>query len=204
MYILGDTMKNNEIKDKIIRETKSLLQKQRTVTIKDIADTCYMNIASVNYYFGSKEFLIQQVVSEVIEELKAKILHILYENKGKSKSVVLEEMIGFTYTYALENIGILSYLFLNQDMQQTSSNLLVDTFFSDNDFTRLIFKEITLSNQAIDQQTLYAQYMIMFSSFCMPLFISISNKDNSKQLETFKDDKFRAVFIKELLRVIEG
>lgn len=197
-------MKNNEIKDKIIRETKSLLQKQRTVTIKDIADTCYMNIASVNYYFGSKEFLIQQVVSEVIEELKAKILHILYENKGKSKSVVLEEMIGFTYTYALENIGILSYLFLNQDMQQTSSNLLVDTFFSDNDFTRLIFKEITLSNQAIDQQTLYAQYMIMFSSFCMPLFISISNKDNSKQLKTFKDDKFRAVFIKELLRVIEG
>lgn len=197
-------MKNNEIKDKIIRETKSLLQKQRTVTIKDIADKCYMNIASVNYYFGSKEFLIQQVVSEVIEELKAKILHILYENKGKSKSVVLEEMIGFTYTYALENIGILSYLFLNQDMQQTSSNLLVDTFFSDNDFTRLIFKEITLSNQAIDQQTLYAQYMIMFSSFCMPLFISISNKDNSKQLETFKDDKFRAVFIKELLRVIEG
>ncbi|MDY0346863.1 MAG: TetR/AcrR family transcriptional regulator [Acholeplasma sp.] len=197
-------MKNNEIKDKIIRETKSLLQKQRTVTIKDIADKCYMNIASVNYYFGSKEFLIQQVVSEVIEELKTKILHILYENKGKSKSVVLEEMIGFTYTYALENIGILSYLFLNQDMQQTSSNLLVDTFFSDNDFTRLIFKEITLSNQAIDQQTLYAQYMIMFSSFCMPLFISISNKDNSKQLETFKDDKFRAVFIKELLRVIEG
>jgi AcrR family transcriptional regulator len=196
-------MKNNEIKDKIIRETKSLLQKQRTVTIKDIADKCYMNIASVNYYFGSKEFLIQQVVSEVIEELKTKILHILYENKGKSKSVVLEEMIGFTYTYALENIGILSYLFLNQDMQQTSSNLLVDTFFSDNDFTRLIFKEITLSNQAIDQQTLYAQYMIMFSSFCMPLFISISNKDNSKQLETFKDDKFRAVFIKELLRVIE-
>ena len=197
-------MKNNEIKDKIIRETKSLLQKQRTVTIKDIADTCYMNIASVNYYFGSKEFLIQQVVSEVIEELKAKILHILYENIGKSKSVVLAEMIGSTYTYALENIGILSYLFLNQDMQQTSSNLLVDTFFSDNDFTRLIFKEITLSNQAIDQQTLYAQYMIMFSSFCMPLFISISNKDNSKQLETFKDDKFRAVFIKELLRVIEG
>ena len=197
-------MKNNEIKDKIIRETKSLLQKQRTVTIKDIADKCYMNIASVNYYFGSKEFLIQQVVSEVIEELKTKILHLLYENKGKSKSVVLEEMIGFTYTYALENIGILSYLFLNQDMQQTSSNLLVDTFFSDNDFTRLIFKEITLSNQAIDQQTLYAQYMIMFSSFCMPLFISISNKDNSKQLETFKDDKFRAVFIKELLRVIEG
>ena len=163
-------MKNNEIKDKIIRETKSLLQKQRTVTIKDIADKCYMNIASVNYYFGSKEFLIQQVVSEVIEELKTEILHLLYENKGKSKSVVLEEMIGFTYTYALENIGILSYLFLNQDMQQTSSNLLVDTFFSDNDFTRLIFKEITLSNQAIDQQTLYAQYMIMFS-FILYAFI---------------------------------
>ena len=197
-------MKNTEIKDKIIRETKALLQKNRTVTIKDIADKCYMNIASVNYYFGSKEFLIQQVVTEVIEELKSNILNLLYINKGKSKTIVLEEMIGYTYNYALEHIGILSYLFLSQDMQQASGNLLVDTFFSDNDFTRMIFKEITLSNQEIDQQTLYAQYMIMFSSFCMPLFISISNKDNSKQLETFKDDKFRAVFIKELLRVIEG
>lgn len=197
-------MKNTETKNKIIRETRALLQKNRSVTIKDIADKCFMNIASVNYYFGSKEFLIQQVVSEVIDELKTDIIKVLNAYKGQSKAVVLEAMIGFTYNYALENIGMLSYLFLSQDMQKNSGNLLVDTFFSDNEFTKLIFEELALSNKEVDHQTLYAQYMILFSSFCMPLFISISNKGNSKQLETFKNENFRNVFIKELLRVIEG
>ena len=62
----GGNMRNLEIKDRIIRETKTLLMKKGSVTIKDIADACYMNIASVNYSFGSKEILINEVVSNLI------------------------------------------------------------------------------------------------------------------------------------------
>lgn len=196
-------MRNLEIKDRIIRETKTLLMKKGSVTIKDIADACYMNIASVNYYFGSKEILINEVVSNVIKSLKSDILVLMENLKGQEKAVVLEAMIGYTYQYALDNMGVLNYLFLSTEMQKSSSNLLIETFFTDNDFTRLIFKEIMLDKTDMDEQTLYAKYMIIFSSFAMPLFISLSTKDSKKRIETFKDETFRNVFIKQLLKVME-
>ena len=77
-------MRNLEIKKKIITETKALISLQRNVTIKDIADRCYMNIASVNYYFGSKELLIQQVLEEVIQSLKMEITHLLEVKIGRA------------------------------------------------------------------------------------------------------------------------
>ncbi|MDY0210261.1 MAG: TetR/AcrR family transcriptional regulator [Acholeplasma sp.] len=196
-------MKNQELKKRIIAETRSLLQSRKTVTIKDIAEKCYINIASVNYHFGSKDTLIQLVATEVIEELKERITDILKANKDKPKVELIEEMIKFTYSYALENIGLLYYLFINQDAQQSSSNLLIDTFFTDNAFTRMIFNEIKLANANQDKTTIFARYMIMFSSFCMPLFISITNQDSDSQIETFKDEAFTSVFIKELLRIID-
>ena len=104
-------MRNLEIKKKIITETKALISLQRNVTIKDIADRCYMNIASVNYYFGSKELLIQQVLEEVIQSLKMEITHLLEVNEHKTKTELLEAMITYTYNFSLENIGLISYLF---------------------------------------------------------------------------------------------
>ncbi len=196
-------MRNKEIKDFIIQETKALLLERKNVTIKDIAERCFINIASVNYHFGSKDALIYLVVEKVIEELKANILMVLQEHKHEEKNVLIEEMIKFTYNFALENMGMLYYLFINQDGQQKSANLFITTFFTDNEFTKMIFKEIKVYSDSADNTTIFARYMILFSSFCMPLFISILKSDGDNSIETFKDEHFRNVFIKELLRIID-
>lgn len=198
-------MRNLEIKKKIILETKALISEKRSVTIKDIADKCYMNIASVNYYFGSKEQLIQQVIEEVITDLKAEIIRLLNVNEHKSKSELLEAMITYTYNFSLENIGLISYLFLNQDSSERAGNLLIDTFFSNNSFTQMIYEKLNLEVKTIEPMVIYAKYMILFSSFAMPLFISISSNSQpqNSQIETFKNETFRQYFIKELLRLIE-
>lgn len=198
-------MRNQEIKKKIIQETKALISEKRSVTIKDIADKCFMNIASVNYYFGSKELLIQQVIEEVILNLKREIIHLLSINEHKSKSELLEAMITYTYNFSLENIGLISYLFLNQDSSENAGNLLIDTFFSNNSFTNLIYEKLNMEVKTIEPMVLYAKYMILFSSFAMPLFISIASTkgDSQMQIETFKNETFRQYFIRELLRLIE-
>lgn len=198
-------MRNLEIKKKIILETKALISEKRSVTIKDIADKCYMNIASVNYYFGSKEQLIQQVIEEVITDLKAEIIRLLNVNEHKSKSELLEAMITYTYNFSLENIGLISYLFLNQDSSERAGNLLIDTFFSNNSFTQMIFEKLNVEVKTIEPMVIYAKYMILFSSFAMPLFISIASNSQpqNSQIETFKNETFRQYFIKELLRLIE-
>ena len=198
-------MRNIEIKKKIILETKALISEKRSVTIKDIADKCYMNIASVNYYFGSKEQLIQQVIEEVITDLKAEIIRLLNVNEHKSKSELLEAMITYTYNFSLENIGLISYLFLNQDSSERAGNLLIDTFFSNNSFTHMIYEKLNVEVKTIEPMVIYAKYMILFSSFAMPLFISIASNSQpqNSQIETFKNETFRQYFIKELLRLIE-
>ena len=198
-------MRNLEIKKKIITETKALISLQRNVTIKDIADRCYMNIASVNYYFGSKELLIQQVLEEVIQSLKMEITHLLEVNEHKTKTELLEAMITYTYNFSLENIGLISYLFLNQDSSEQAGNLLIQTFFSNNAFTSVIYEKLNVEMKTQDPMAIYAKYVILFSSFAMPLFISIaSSTASSVQIETFKNGIFRQYFIQELIRLIEG
>ncbi len=198
-------MRNLEVKKKIITETKALISQQRNVTIKDIADRCYMNIASVNYYFGSKELLIQQVLEEVIQSLKTEITHLLEVNEHKTKTELLEAMITYTYNFSLENIGLISYLFLNQDSSEQAGNLLIQTFFSNNTFTNLIYEKLNVEMKTQDPMAIYAKYVILFSSFAMPLFISIaSSTASSVQIETFKNEIFRQYFIQELIRLIEG
>ena len=188
-------MRNLEIKKKIITETKALISLQRNVTIKDIADRCYMNIASVNYYFGSKELLIQQVLEEVIQSLKMEITHLLEVNEHKTKTELLEAMITYTYNFSLENIGLISYLFLNQDSSEQAGNLLIQTFFSNNAFTSVIYEKLNVEMKTQDPMAIYAKYVILFSSFAMPLFISIaSSTASSVQIETFKNGIFRQYF----------
>lgn len=199
-------MRNQDVKRKIIAETKALISTQRRVSIKDIADKCFMNIASVNYYFGSKELLIQQVLDEVIADLKTEIKHLLIVNEGLSKSELLEAMITYTYNFSLENIGLISYLFLNQDSSESSGNLLIETFFSNNEFTQMIYEKLNVETKTQDAMAIYAKYVILFSSFAMPLFISIasSTAPMATQIDTFKNEVFRKHFITELLRIIEG
>lgn len=64
-------MRNNvEIKGLIIQETKKRIRKNPKLTIKEIADACFVNIAAVNYHFGRKDNLMAIVVKEILDELK--------------------------------------------------------------------------------------------------------------------------------------
>lgn len=196
-------MKANDIKERILETTKRLLIEQGQVTIKDITSASYTNIASVNYHFGSKEALLERITKEAIDVLKNDVVSILLkEGENRNKRQLLEEIIDYIYTYCLENIGIVSYLFLSTDYQISSSNLLIDTFFSDNEFTRFIYQEVGLTSKLLNQTQIKARYMVLFSSFAMPLFISIS-KNQTKEKDTLLSDlEFRKFFIEEILRIV--
>lgn len=198
-------MKNNEIKQKIIDVAKNLLSENGTFTIKDIADTCYINIAAVNYYFGTKDILLDIVTKDAIDELKEGIVEIMMRHQAnENKRIILEEVIGYAYNYAVTNIGIVSYLFLSKESQNGASNILLDTFFSENEFTKLIYQQVGMASNLKDVEKIKARYMILFSSFAMPLFISISQNKNKMNKEVMlNDENFRKNYIEELLSVVE-
>lgn len=200
----GFNMSSQEIKRKLIENTKILIQKNATVTIKDIADASYVNIAAVNYHFGSKEKLMKIVVEEVLNELKEFVTEqVINVRDEKTTEEKLEQMMNYIYNFSLENVGLLNYLFLSSEIQSESSSMLIDNFFMDNEFTQLVYKSLAESMNIHNQKELFAKYILLFSSFCIPLFIQISQMklNGSMKIEMFMDPEFRQYYIKSIMKM---
>lgn len=198
-------MASDDIKRKLIENTKKLLQERASITIKDIADASFVNIAAVNYHFGSKENLMRIVLNEILENLKTYVTQeLIHEKNNKTFEEKLEMMINYMYNFALENVGLLNYLFLSNELQKESSSLLVDQFFTDNKFTRVVYQSLAESTSTMNEKELRAKYILLFSSFCIPLFIQISQTklQGSMRIELFKDPEFRQTYIKSIMKVL--
>ncbi len=199
-------MKNQEIKRKIVETTKVLMQTNTHITIKDIAEACFINIAAVNYHFGSKENLLLIVMDEVVETLKADIIELIHTQKDDMPiESFIESIITYIYNYTIDNIGILNYLFLTKELQSESSNALIKTFFTENKFTQMVYENLKKVLKTDNQKELAARYMILFSSFSIPLFIQLSeiNQKSNTPIDTFKDAEFRKFYIKQLVKMVE-
>lgn len=196
--------KKEEVKDLIILKTKELIKDNPELTIKDIAEACYINIAAVNYHFGSKDNLISIVMNIIIEELKETVFNEIKKiTEDDSIEDTLEKMLNIIYNFTMENTGVVRYLFLKKDNQINSTNLLIDAFFSENEFTKTVFDYLSKSTEIKDKQIIYARYMLLFSSFSIPLFIEIAKKQNPEsKFLTIQDPSFRQAYINELLRLV--
>jgi len=202
----GKYMSSQDIKRRLIDSTKDLIQKNGTVTIKDIADASYVNIASVNYHFGSKEALLTIVIQEILADVKKHIQHVIMDQMTEGPiEKNLEELMTYIYTFSMDNIGVLNYLFLSKDVQGDSSNLIIDHFFSDNEFTRLVYESLNKRLDIKDHTESRAKYLILFSAFSIPLFIQIAQmkQSDSLQIDTFKDPIFRQHFIKNIMKMVQ-
>lgn len=189
-------------KESIIHATKELLKTRTNLTIKDITEASNINVAAVNYYFGSKDNLVNIVLKEVITELKTKIYNELLipsNNIGKSENteLMVNKAVDLIYGFSEEYIGVIYLSFISSESQGDSANILVNEFLTDTVFLRKlleVFSEVTGIN---DPFKLTAKYIILFSSFGVPLFLRsvIPNVTNTK----FKE--YKDAYIKELVKV---
>jgi len=195
--------KNQSIKEKIIEQAKYFLKSKGTFTIKDIADACFINIAAVNYHFGSKENLLNIVLQEIIDELKMLLSETIDQLPEHSTNEdALEKIMTLTYTFAIENIGIINYLFLQNEYQNENAHILIKEFFTDSAFTKDIYHKIAESTHTKDPETIRAKYMLLFSSFAIPLFIQVIANDQDQDTLTLKKPSFRKKYIKETLKIL--
>lgn len=189
-------------KESIIHTTKELLKTRTNLTIKDITEASNINVAAVNYYFGSKDNLVNIVLKEVITELKTKIYNELLipsNNIGKSENteLMVNKAVDLIYGFSEEYIGVIYLSFISSESQDDSANILVNEFLTDTVFLRKlleVFSEVTGIN---DPLKLTAKYIILFSSFGVPLFLRsvIPNVTNTK----FKE--YKDAYVKELVKV---
>ena len=196
--------KNQDIKIKIIHSAAKLLKEKGNFTIKDIADDCYINIAAVNYHFGSKENLLNLVLHEIVDELK-RLLRTTIEDlakKGLDNEKTIEAILDFTYTFALENIGIINYLFMQNEYQGENVHILIKEFFSDSPFTKEIYEKLALTTKTDDPETLKVKYLLLFSSFAIPLFIQLLGRESNSDIWSLKSASFKKKYIRELIQIL--
>jgi len=195
---------NEDIKKTIIVATRKLIAEKSTITIREIADACYVNVAAVNYYFGSKDKLLSIVLEEMIGEITQTIVFQLNQfSTDYPVEKILENMINLIYNYAMSNLGVIGYLFMNVENRELASKLFVDAFFKEGEFKAMIFQKMRESGTVQDDTSLYARYIMLFSCFCIPLVIQIlSDPESGSGLEVLQSEKFKQQYIEELMKML--
>ncbi len=196
-------------KDTIITATKQVLKEKGNVTIKEIAEAAFVNIAAINYHFGSKDNLINIVISEMLMELREEISKIIH-NKGtdnESFGGLMANFVDVVFKFAEENTGIVSYSFVQIVSQPTSTNVLVEFFMKDEDFLELIIDNLATYFPEASYETLFAKYLVLFSSFVVPFFLNFSmiTKETSKHTKvemTKQFDRFKDAYVEELKTIL--
>jgi AcrR family transcriptional regulator len=195
---------NEDIKKTIIVATRKLIAEKSSITIREIADACYVNVAAVNYYFGSKDKLLSIVLEEMIGEITQTIVFQLNQfSTDYPVEKILENMINLIYNYAMSNLGVIGYLFMNVENRELASKLFVDAFFKEGEFKAMIFQKMRESGTVQDDTSLYARYIMLFSCFCIPLVIQIlSDPESGSGLEVLQSEKFKQQYIEELMKML--
>lgn len=168
--------KQNDIKDVIIKTTKELLIKQGNVTIKEISSKAFVNVAAINYHFGSKDNLIEIVIKDVINDLRTKILSSIanIDIATVNFEETIYAMFDIVFEFAEANAGIINYSFLQLANQSKAANILIELFITDKEFIKVVTTHLAYSLPNVSDDVLFSKYIILFSSFVVPFFLSFS------------------------------
>ena len=197
-----------DIKDVIVKTTKILLMEKGNATIKEIADKAYVNVAAINYHFGSKNNLIEIVIKEVISDLRNEILASIdnFNIVDYNFEETIMYMFEIIFTFAKKNAGIINYSFLQLANQSKAANILVELFITDKDFINTITKQLALVLPDASNDVLFSKYIILFSAFVVPFFLSFSGWypffNNKNQTTTTFLDKYRKSYLQELKNIV--
>lgn len=195
---------NNETKQTIIDTTKTLLQEKGNLTIKDISERAFVNVAAINYYFGSKENLITIILEEVIFDLRSKIVKLIkeYEEKDYDFNELMIELIEMIVKFADNNTGIINYSFLQMASRSDEANILIDFFLKDQEFLELILGQLGNIFPNISKDQLHVKYVIIFSSFIVPFFINFATSHSIREKGEDFFHRYINFYIEELKRFI--
>lgn len=124
----------------------------------------------------------------------------MLEREEGQTEVLLKKIISFLYDEIMENAGIMNYILQNLGNEQ--GDMLLKTFFSENEFTEKMFELFKKQTDIQDKERLFARYTILFASFIFPLFIKLSDSDITSK-RYIVDEMFGEMFIKELAFIIK-
>lgn len=195
-------MRATAAKSKIIGATKTLLKSNPNITVKEIAEASYVNVAAINYYFGSKNHLINIISTEFVNELKEGIIRIIIQHTGDSDlKSLFDETFKFVKDMINDNFGILYHLLNNVGNDQ--GDVLLESFFSNSPFIDQLLNMISIKTGIEDKDRVSVIYIMIFASIIFPMRFKTKSMKYPEFAEFIKSDRFDELLLEEMDRLIK-
>ena len=195
--------KNLNTKEKILSATIELYGIKGDITVREICEKAGVNVASVNYHFGSKDNLLKEVekhYSRLLFNIQNEI--IMDEVKEAREKLIdwADALMKFVLDYPA-----LIMLVTNLVLQDESYNPeIIDKFLGSIESKKNIQNIIYSITNIDDKEILNFKYMQLFSGVIGPIvFQMIPNiKDTNKVFMDLNNEEERKRYIENLVDTI--
>lgn len=195
--------KISNTKKQIIEATKRLVKTQSQVTIKDICEASYVNIAAINYHFGNKANLMQLVIAEIVEQLQKELIFYMDTVDVITPEEGLSHVIELVLKFAIANKGLIHYLFVSSENDGNVSYYgIVQNFLFNNPFATMVISKLNLS-QETDFQILHSRFLILFSALSMPMIMEFATNKIENRDFSIDNPVFKEKYIRELIKILK-
>lgn len=208
------TDKGEQIREKMIEITAKILREKgfKKTTVRAIAAKAHVNIASVRYYFGTKEELISCALEYMVSHLET-IISYLDDVRLTPKERLKRYMIAYFHMAQ-------SYPALYRSITKPSSKEAKDTYFIYLSFLHSqcwdkVMENVSAITGYTEKEDLELKCMQLFAAVEFPIIL-ISNKKDSFVanymsektieryvdilLETTEDKKIKNQYLNEILQ----
>lgn len=200
-------MKKSELTKKTIKDSATkLLQAKSNFTFKEISNDCGVNVASINYHFGSKENLIECILKDKTEEMKTHILNAM-SLEASSPSDSTRHAMENLYCFMSENNGIVKFLF-NPDNTTVLTNIAITfmhLFSAESNFAKILQAKVSETSGIQDKERLKAKYYITLASLSFPIMVNLNIVDLSNSEIYLPDKSFgfvNNVYVDEIINFL--
>ena len=195
--------KNLNTKEKILSATIELYGRKGDITVREICEKAEVNLASINYHFGSKDNLLKEVekhYSRLLYNIQNEI--IMDEMKESREKLIdwADALMKFVLEYPA-----LIMLVTNLVLQDESYNPeIINKFLGSKESKDNIQKIIYFITEIDDEEILNFKYMQLFSGVIGPIvFQMIPNiKDTNRVFIDLNNEGERKRYIKNLVNSI--
>lgn len=195
-------MAKNDIKDLILGKARALVEENGSFTIKELTEATHVNIAAVNYHFGSKENLNRVIIQDVIADFKRVLsLYIFRLKKGVPINTFIPELVNVLFDFTTKNAGLIKYLFITMESQQFTADEMMSAFFSDNEFTATVYEALGRLINSDNPKEIAARYTVFFSAAIAPMVFQITQGLKGSK-EAFNDQEFKEYYLEQMIRIL--
>jgi len=197
-------MGSKKTKRTMIDVTKTFIRRGDRITIKTIADTCFVNIAAVNYHFGSKEVLIEIATEEILDQLAQELFLLTEEfvrEDQKQEKAFTKALFKKIIEFVQKNPGALKMVFgiprMHQKLGETLARCFGDmgiiSYTYDPSDSFMQESRVAIVEKAI-------QRMIVVT-LISPALVDYTNPNGVLSMEFFNDEEMFDKYVDQALRV---